>query len=112
VQQARLKRGLQRRLLWRPAVDACADVIEVTVSRYVPAEVVGQASSQNQPMRRHHPHCQASGGTAHPSASSIGRVAPARCHAGAPSEPGERAFPAPRLRQAARALRVRAPASL
>jgi hypothetical protein len=40
------------------------------------------------------------------------RVAPARCHAGAPSEPGERAFPAPRLRQAPRALRVLAPASL
>jgi len=31
-----------------------------------------------------------------------GRVAPARCRAGAPSEPGERAFPAPRLKQAPR----------
>jgi hypothetical protein len=32
----------------------------------------------------------------------IGRVAPALCGAGAPSEPGERAFPAPRLKQARR----------
>ncbi|HMG32027.1 MAG TPA: hypothetical protein VK585_18125, partial [Jiangellaceae bacterium] len=33
---------------------------------------------------------------------TIGRVAPALCGAGAPSEPGERAFPAPRLKQARR----------
>lgn len=42
-------------------------------------------------------------------AMTVGRVAPARCRAGAPSEPGERAFPAPRLKQAAGALRVGLP---
>jgi predicted transposase YbfD/YdcC len=36
----------------------------------------------------------------------IGRVGPPHCCGGPPSEPGERAFPAPRLKQAPKALRV------
>ena len=72
----------------------------------------GSISNTDRELRTRHnrpPTCEF---TRHTRPRVARRVAPARCHAGAPSEPGERAFPAPRLKQAARALRVLAPASL